>query len=493
MKAVVIGAGFGGLAVALRLQAQGIQTTLIDKRDKPGGRAYAYEIGDYKFDGGPTVVTAPQMFEELFALCGEKIEDHVKLVPLDPFYRIYFHDKTYFDYSGDANKQRQEISKFEPKDISGYEKFMVHTKEIYQKGLVELGEQAFLSVWDMLKVAPDLLKLGAVRSVYSFVAKYFSNEKLRRVFSFHPLLIGGSPFRAPAIYTLIHTLEKDFGVHYAMGGTKSLVLALEKLFRKKGGVTLLNSEVGFIDVQDKRAKKVILKSGECFEADIVVSNGDMAHTYRNLISQEALGAIGKKTLDMYKQSMSVVVIYFGVAKKYPELKHHNIILTERYRELIEDIFENKILPDDFSIYLHVPTKTDSSLAPEGHEACYALVPVPNLDGDIKWDRIGPAFENRVLKFLDQNYMPGLIENLTVRHSINPIHFKTDLLSEKGNAFGVEPVLRQSAFFRPHNRSTIVKNLYLVGANTQPGAGMPGVLLSAKITAQLIAKDFPKNI
>ncbi|MCC6278142.1 MAG: phytoene desaturase [Oligoflexia bacterium] len=490
MKAVVIGSGFGGLAAAVRLQARGIQTTILEKLDAPGGRAYVYKKDGFTFDCGPTVVTAPYIFEDIFKAANRKLSDYVNLVSLDPFYRIYFHDGTHFDYTGNSERQEREIARHAPQDVEGYRQFMAGSKKIFEKGLIELGDQPFLKLWDMIRVAPDLLKLDAIRSVYSYASKFFTNEKLRRVFSFHPLLVGGSPFRAPAIYALIHSLEKEYGVHYAMGGTGKLVEALVKLFEELGGTLRCQSDVVSIDTQGKRAKSVRLATGEVLDCDLVVSNADLFTTYEKLIDSKSKKFYSQSRLQNFNWSMSLVVIYFGVSKKFPDLKHHSIILTERYKELIGDIFNRKTLADDFSLYVHLPSVTDPSVAPEGHEAGYVLAPVPHLsEGGVNWEVVGPQFEDRVLRYLDQNLMPGLMQNLVVRHSINPNYFRDTLGSHLGNAFGIEPTLLQSAYFRPHNRSQDIHNLYLVGASTQPGAGMPGVLLSAQITDKLIARDF----
>lgn len=487
-KAVVIGSGFGGLSVALRLQRQGYETTILEKRDKPGGRAYVIQEDGYTFDCGPTIITAPYLIDELFELYGKKTDDYVEIVPIDPYYRVYFEDGDFFHYNGDLENQLSEVRKFNSSDVEGYKKFVEHTEKILQKGYIELGTVPFESLWDMLKITPDLISLDVVKNMYQYAAKFFDNEELRQVFSFHSLLIGGNPFNVSAIYALIPALERRWGVHFAMGGTGAIVAALSKLFEEEGGRIELNQEVASINIEKRRAKSVSTRNGDTFDADLVVSNADFANTYMQLIDESHRSKYTDRKVKNYRYSMSSVILFFGFKRNVEmDLVHHNIILTKRYRELLRDIFDTKILAPDFSQYLHIPTLTDPTLAPEGHHAAYTLIPVPNLSGSIDWNSAAEPFTNTVLDYLDERYMPGLRENLTYLKTFTPLDFESELNSYLGTGWGVEPRLTQSATFRPHNRSEDIDNLYLVGASTHPGAGIPGVISTAKVTADLIAK------
>lgn len=486
---IVIGTGFGGLGAASRLLSQGHNVTLFEKRDKPGGRAYVYEINGFKFDGGPTVITAPFMFDDIFEAAAKKREDYIEFVPCNPFYRIFDHKGREFDYNDNHEFTLEEIRKRNPKDAEGYEKFIKTTKAIFDKGFVELADKPFLKFTDMLKVAPDLIKLQSYKTVYSYVSQFIENDFLRRCFSFHPLLVGGNPFDTTSIYAMIHYLEREWGVHYAMGGTGAIVEALCKLIEEQGGNIHLNSEIEEILVEDGKASGVRLKNGNIHMADAVVSNADVAFTYKNLINPKHRKKYTDRKIERTKYSMSLFVIYFGTKKRYRDsgLAHHNIILGERYKGLLEDIFHKKELADDFSLYLHMPTITDPSMAPEGHEAFYVLSPVPHLDSGTDWTEMTPKYRNAIMNFLEENYLPDLQENIVAEHIIDPLHFQNTLNSYKGSAFSVEPILTQSAWFRPHNKSEDVDELYFVGAGTHPGAGLPGVLSSAKIAENLIGK------
>ncbi|NGP88417.1 phytoene desaturase [Fodinibius halophilus] len=486
-KIIVIGSGFGGLATASRLLSQGYEVELFEKRDKPGGRAYVYEIDGFKFDGGPTVITAPFLFDEIFEAAGKKREDYFKLVPCDPFYRIFNAEGEKFDYNGDHEFVLIEIEKWNPDDKKGYTKFLKSTKAIFNKGFVELADQPFLSLWDMIKVIPDLIKLQSHKTVYQYISKYIENDFLRKVFSFHPLLVGGNPFDTTSIYAMIHYLEREWGVHYAMGGTGAIVEALAQLIREQGGTIHLNAEVDKITVEKGTATGIQLKDGTIHKADQVVSNADVAFTYRHMVDEKDRSTYSNRKIERMKYSMSLFVIYFGTKRRYldSELEHHNIILGERYRELLSDIFHDKKLAEDFSLYLHMPTKTDPSLAPEGCEGFYVLSPVPHLDSGTDWKTKAKPYRDAIISFLEENYLPNLEENIVVEHHIDPLHFKQTLNSYKGSAFSVEPILTQSAWFRPHNKSEDIDDLFFVGAGTHPGAGLPGVLSSAKIAEQLI--------
>ncbi|MFH5833557.1 phytoene desaturase [Halalkalibaculum sp. DA3122] len=486
-KIIVIGSGFGGLATASRLLSRGHEVELFEKRDKIGGRAYVYQLNGFTFDGGPTVITAPFLFDEIFEAAGKRREDYIEFVPCDPFYRIFNHEGRKFDYNGDHAFVLSEIEKWNPGDKQGYTEFLNSTKAIFNKGFTELADQPFHNIWEMVKVIPDLLKLESYKTVYRYVSQYIENEFLRRVFSFHPLLVGGNPFDTTSIYAMIHYLEREWGVHYATGGTGSIVNGLGRLIEEQGGTIHLNAEVDEILVEEGRARGVRLAGGEVHQADQVVSNADVAYTYRHMLPESVRSTYTNQKIDKMRYSMSLFVIYFGTDRRYLDsgLAHHNIILGERYRGLLEDIFHHHKLADDFSLYLHMPTKTDPSLAPEGCEAFYVLSPVPNLGSNTDWEEKAPEYRDAIMDFLEENYLPDLQEHIIAEHYIDPIHFKKTLNSYRGSAFSVEPILTQSAWFRPHNKSEDVEDLFFVGAGTHPGAGLPGVLSSAKIAEKLI--------
>jgi phytoene desaturase len=486
MKIVVIGSGFGGLSAAIRLQAQGHDVTIVEKRDKLGGRAYVYERDGYKFDGGPTIITAPWLLDELFEIAGKKTSDYVNLVKIDPFYNIRWEDGTVFHYNDDKTVLREQIRKIAPEEVSSYDKFAGELDEIYRVGF-DLIDKPFNTIWSMIKVVPQMIKLRSDRSVYKFASRFFKNEKLREAFSFHPLLIGGNPFTSTSIYSMIHELEQKYGVWFAMGGTGALVSAFGRLFTDIGGKVLIEREVEEILIENGEAFGVRLKDGEVIEADSVVSNADVAFTYLNLIKPEHRRKYTDKKVRGMSYSMSLFVIYFGTNKKYDDIAHHEIILGPRYRELLEDIFDRKILADDFSLYLHRPTATDQSLAPEGCDCWYVLSPVPHLGGDIDWNTAAEPYKQRIFEYLEKHYMPDLRKHITTELHIDPLHFESTLNSHLGSAFSVEPTLFQSAYLRPHNVSEDIGNLYFVGAGTHPGAGLPGVISSGKIIGNMIGK------
>lgn len=483
--AVVIGSGFGGLAAAIRLGARGYRVSVLERLAEPGGRARVHRQDGFTFDAGPTIVTAPFLFEELWRLCGRSMAEDVALVPMLPFYRIRFEDGASFDYSGDPEAMRAEVARFSPEDVAGYERFMARSAEICRVGFEELGHVPFGSVRDMLRIAPDLLRLGGHRSVYDVVARYIRDERLRTIFSFHPLLIGGSPFRASAIYCLIAHLERRWGVHFAMGGTGRLVDGLVGLIRGQGGSLRCGADVAEIVVEAGTATGVRLAGGEVIPADIVVSNADSAFTYDRLVPKEARRRWTTRRLRASSSSMGLFVWYFGTRRKYPGLAHHTILMGPRYRGLIDDIFRRKKLAEDFSLYLHRPTATDPLLAPPGCDAFYVLSPVPNLDGGQDWARLAEPYRQAIEQALEASVLPGLREAVVTSRVTTPQDFADDFLSFRGSGFGLEPVLTQSAWFRPHNASEDVANLYLVGGGTHPGAGLPGVLSSARVLDKVV--------
>ena len=486
MRIIVIGSGFGGLSAAIRLRAQGHEVTVVEQRDKPGGRAYVYQQDGFTFDGGPTIITAPWLFDELFAEAGKKVADYVQIVPIDPFYQIRFEDGTVFRYNGDTTAIIEQIRKLNPDDVRGYRAFLKQSERVFGAGM-SLIDKPFTTLMDMVKVLPDLIRLRADRSVAGLTNRHIRDERLRQVFSFHPLLIGGNPFETTSIYTLIHHLEKTWGVWFAMGGTGKLVEAFVRCLEDIGGELRLSTTVDQIMVDERtgKANGVRLTSGEVLPADAVVSNGDVAFTYKHLIAPKWRKKNTDARIDGLDYSMSLMVIYFGTNKQYEDIAHHEIIMGPRYKGLLDEVFGSKTLAKDFSLYLHRPTATDPSLAPPGCDAWYVLSPVPHLGGPTDWRVTSQAYRDRIMQYLEDRYLPGLSKHLVTEHRIDPLHFRDTLSSHLGSAFSVQPTLLQSAWFRPHNKSEDIPNLYFAGAGTHPGAGLPGVISSGKIVADLI--------
>ncbi len=485
--AAVIGSGFGGIAAAIRLQARGYQVSLLEMRDQPGGRAYVYRQDGFTFDAGPTIVTAPFLIDELFALGGRRTEDYVRLVPCHPFYRIVFHDGRTFDYTGDETEMIEQIKRFNPDDVAGYLRYVERSRAIYDRAFTDLADQPFTRFWDMAKIAPDLARLRSDKSVYQLVSGFIKDPYLRQVFSFHPLLIGGNPFQSSSIYSMIHYLERRWGVHFAMGGTGAIVDGLLRLFAEMGGTLHLNARVTEITTDERGAATgVRVADGQHFPARVVVSNGDVANTYRRMLPASRRRKWTDKRLERMRYSMGLFVVYFGTDRTYPHLAHHTIILTQRYRELLHDIFNRKHLAEDFSLYLHAPTRTDPSLAPPGGECFYVLAPVPNLLGKTDWEQVKERYADTILASLEQPELcPDLRKHIVTQRILTPLDFETELDAFRGSAFQFEPILTQSAWFRPHNVSEDVPGLYFAGAGTHPGAGLPGVLSSAKLLDRVI--------
>jgi phytoene desaturase len=484
LPALVVGSGFGGLAAAIRLQARGYETTILEMRDKPGGRAYVFEDKGFTYDAGPTIITAPFLIDELFALAGKRTEDYVRIVPVTPFYRIIFHDGQVFDYTGDEAQIIEQIRKFDADDVPGYLKFVAQSQAIFDRAFLDLADQPFSSFTDMLRVAPDLIRLRSHESVFQLVSRYVKHPLLRQVFSFHPLLVGGNPFQSSSIYAMIHYLERKWGVHFAMGGTGALVEGLLRLFTEMGGKLRLNTRVEEVLIEDGTAVGLRLDTGEQLPASIIVSNADVANFYKKAVPAKARKKWTDRRLDGMRYSMSLFLIYFGTDRTYPDLAHHSIVLTERYKELLEDIFQRKILADDFSLYLHAPTRTDPSLAPPGCECFYVLSPVPNLGGNVDWNGVKEVYAEAILESLEK-ICPDLRRHIVSKLIWTPLDFEEQLDAHLGSAFQFEPILTQSAWFRPHNVSEDVKNFYLVGAGTHPGAGLPGVISSAKVLERVL--------
>jgi phytoene desaturase len=478
-RAIVIGAGFGGLAAAIRLACRGWRVQVLEKLDAPGGRASVHREAGFTFDMGPTLVTVPHLFEELWTLAGRRLADDVTLKPLDPFYRIRFDDGTHFDYNGDPAHMRAEVARFNPADLPGYERFMAEAEGCYRIGFEELGATAFDSVRDLVAAVPALVRMRSWRTMRQLVNTHLRDPKLRIVFSFHPLLIGGNPASVTCTYSLINQLERRFGVHWAMGGTGQLVSGLVALLAQLGVTVRCNAEVERVVVERGRARGVVLKGGERIDADIVVSNADTAWTYKHLVAPEHRRVWTDRKLERARYSMSLFVWYFGTTRQWPEVPHHTIALGPRYEPLLRDIFKRHHLAEDFSLYLHRPTASDASMAPPGCDTFYALAPVPHLDAAVDWTTHAAAYRQAIARRLESTLLPGLSDHVAVSRLMTPLDFRDRLLSHKGAAFGLEPLLTQSAWFRPHNRSEDVPGLYMVGAGTHPGAGVPGVLMSAK--------------
>jgi phytoene desaturase len=484
-RAVVIGSGFGGLAAAIRLSVRGYQVTVVEKLDAPGGRAYVYRQDGFSFDAGPTIITAPFLLEELWSMCGRRLEDHVDLRPMDPFFRIRFDDGSTFDYSGDQEQVKRELARYNPDDVAGYERYLEASEKRYKVGFEELGHRSFGSLGMMLKALPDLIRLRSDRSVYKLVSRHIRDPKLRMVLSFHPLLIGGNPFSVTSVYSLISYLEQRWGVYSAIGGTGAVIDGMVDLIESQGAELRCNSEVEQILVEQGRARGVRLTDGTTLEADVVVSNADSAWTYRHLVPAAARKRWTNRRIERSKFSNGLFVWYFGTRRQYHDVPHHSILLGPRYEELLEDIFKHQVMTDDFSLYLHRPTATDPSVAPAGCDAFYALVPVPHLGAGVDWNLRAESFRQSVQERLEQTVLPGLGEAVVTSRVMTPLDFQNRLLSFKGAGFSFEPRITQSAWFRPHNRSEDVEGLYLVGAGTHPGAGVPGVLSSARVLDEVV--------
>lgn len=484
-SAIVIGAGFGGLALAVRLQSAGISTTIVEKRDVAGGRAYVWRKEGYTFDAGPTVITDPACLEELWALSGSEMASDVDLVPITPFYRLLWEDGTSFDYSNDDEALDRAIAGLDPGDVEGYAKFLSYSRGVYEDGYLKLGAVPFLTATSMAKAAPALIRHKAWSSVYATVSRFVRNEKLRQALSFHTLLVGGNPMRTSSIYALIHALEKSGGVWFAKGGTNRLVSALLGLFERLGGQVILGDGVSSIEHQERTVTGVVTESGRRLAADMIATNGDLVHSY-GLIKKSRFARARETSLRRKRFSPSLFVVHFGLRGSYPDIAHHSILFSERYGPLLSDIYDHGRLPADPSLYLHHPSATDAGMAPPGRSAFYALAPVPHLGkGDVDWGVEGPRYREVVLDRIQQLLIPELRDRLDVVFHYTPEDFRSDLGAHLGSAFSLEPVLTQSAWFRAHNRDDHFENLFFVGAGTHPGAGIPGVVGSAKATAGLM--------
>ena len=484
-KIIIVGSGFGGLASALRLRAKGFEVTLVEKHSDLGGRARVFKKGSFTYDGGPTVITAPYLFEELFSLFNKKISNYVEIVPLDLWYRFVFSNGQTFDYSGDEKSMEREVKKFSDIDFRGYKDLVNFTEKIFNKGFTDLSDKPFNNLIFMLKQIPSLLSLKSYKSVYKLVSNYITNEKLRRVFSMHPLLVGGNPFTTTSIYTLILFLEKKWGIHYSMGGTGNVVKALEKLMGEENIKIIKDAEVTEIISKNNKVNGVKLNNSEIIKCDYIVCNSDPPNVYQNLIkSKKNYNFLFKQKMKRMDYSMGLFVYYFGSTKQYKDVAHHTIYFGNSYEKHLDKIFEKKILSEDISYYLHRPSATDPNMAPSGQDAFYVLVPVPNNLSNINWSNEGEKFKNLILEKMDSSVLPGIKKNVVSDFYLTPDYFEKDLATLHGSGFSIQPKFSQSAYFRFHNQSEVFKNLYFVGAGTHPGAGMPGVLSSAKVLDKL---------
>ncbi|MDZ7789294.1 MAG: phytoene desaturase family protein [Xanthomonadales bacterium] len=485
--AVVVGAGLGGMAAALRARAKGYEVTVVDRCPRAGGRAQVFERDGFRHDAGPTVLTAPHLFDELFELFGRNRQDYVEFVPVDPWYRFSFADGTCFDYGEDLDDTLAQIERFNPADRSGYLALLEHSRRLYEIGYEQLGSVSFHRFATMVRQIPALARLRADRSVWQLVCRHLEDPRLRRAFSIQPLLVGGNPFDTTSIYSLIHFLERRWGVWFARGGTGALVDALCRLMREVGIEIELGRTVERIETKDKAVKAVHTECGQRYEADVVIANTDPAHLYGRLLPAGDVRTPARIKQRSARYSMGLFVLYFGTTRRYDDVAHHTIVLGDRYRSLLDDIFRRGVLSDDFSLYLHRPTATDNSFAPPGCDSFYVLCPVPNLASSVDWALDGPRLKQRIVSALEKRLMPGLSEAMTADFFMTPQDFASDYLSEYGAGFSISPLFRQSAWFRFHNRAEGPRGLFLVGAGTHPGAGLPGVVTSAKVVERLLPK------
>ncbi len=486
MDSIIIGSGFGGIAAALRLKAKGHNVTLIEKHNDLGGRARVFKRNGFIYDGGPTVITAPYLINELFELFNKDSKDYIKLQPLKTWYQFVFEDKSRFNYSGNETEMKNQINKINTDDVEGYSKLVNFTKKIFDKGFTELSDVPFDKPFVMMQQLPALLKLKSYKSVYSLVSSFIKNEKLRRMLSMHPLLVGGNPFTTTSIYGLILYLEKKWGIHYSMGGTGKIISGLEKLMKEVGIEIIKGHEVKKIMLDHKKIIGVTLDNKENINANYIICNADPPAVYDNLLNLNKNNPFlfnWKKNRMEY--SMGLFVYYFGTKKIYNDVEHHTIKFGNKYKEHLEDIFDNKKLNNDISYYLHRPSATDKSMAPEGHDCFYVLVPVPNNQSNIDWKVEGEKMKNLVIEKMENDLMPNLKENIVEDFYLTPDYFENDLNTKYGSGFSIQPKFTQSAYFRFHNKSEIYDGLYFVGAGTHPGAGVPGVLSSAKVLDKII--------
>ena len=489
-KAIVIGAGFGGLAAAMRLGAKGYEVTVIDRLDAPGGRGTAHRQGGYRFDLGPTIVTAPDVFRDLWTACGRRFEDDVDLRALDPFYSIVFDDGSRFTAHAEREKLMAEAARLSPSDASGAHQLLEDAARRYVVGFEGLGRRPMHQFSELLKVLPAFAKLRADRSIHAHAARRVRDPRLQMAFSFHPLFIGGDPTAVTSMYALVSHLEGEYGVHYAMGGAGALAEAMARVVEAQGGALRYNEDVDEILAEGGRAVGVRLASGEILRSGVVVSNADAGFTYDHLLRGLKKRRWTPAKLSRQRWSMGLFVWYFGTQGTrdlWPEVGHHTILSGPRYTGLTRDIFRRGVLAEDMSLYLHRPSVTDPTASPEGCDAFYALSPVPHLGhaAPVDWAVEEDRYLAKVQQRLEETLLPGLSAHIAESHVMTPVDFKDRYLSPYGAGFSLEPRILQSAWFRPHNRSEELEGLYLVGAGTHPGAGLPGVVCSAEVVDQLI--------
>ena len=485
MKSIVIGSGFGGIAAALRLRAKNHDVTLIEKQKDLGGRARVFKKNGFTFDGGPTVITAPYLINELFELFNKNAKEYIEIIPLKTWYRFIFEDGMKFDYSGNEDEMKMQIEKVNKEDVKGYENLVKFTKKIFDKGFLELSDVPFDKPLFMMKQLPALINLKSYKSVYSLVSSYIKNEKLRRLLSMHPLLVGGNPFTTTSIYGLILYLEKKWGIHYSMGGTGNIIKGLERLMIEEKIKILKDSEVTSINLNQNKIKSVTINNQKEFDADNVICNADPPAVYEKMLINKKKNNFfnwKKKRMDY---SMGLFVYYFGTKKVYEDVEHHTIKFGNKYKEHLQDIFDKKKLNEDISYYLHRPSATDKSMAPKGHDCFYVLVPVPNNQSGIDWSIEGDKIKNLVIDKMEKSLLPNLRENIVEDFYLTPDYFEKELNTKYGSGFSIQPKFSQSAYFRFHNKSEVCDGLYFVGAGTHPGAGVPGVLSSAKVLDKIL--------
>ena len=485
MKSIVIGSGFGGIAAALRLKAKNHNVTLIEKLPDLGGRARTFKKNGFIFDGGPTVITAPYLIEELFQLFNKKPENYIKLTPLKIWYRFIYEDGSQFDYSGNEEEMRKQIKEINEEDVKGYEELVKFTKKIFDKGFTELADVPFDKPLMMMKQLPALLKLRSYKSVYSLVSQYIKNEKLRRMLSMHPLLVGGNPFTTTSIYGLILYLEKKWGIHYSMGGTGNIIKGLEKLMIEEGIEIIKGQEVKNIISKNNKIEGVKLQNQKKINANNVICNADPPAVYEKLLNYPKTNSLFEWKQKRMQYSMGLFVYYFGTKKKYPNVEHHTIKFGDKYEEHLNDIFDKKKLNNDISYYLHRPSATDKTMAPDGNDCFYVLVPVPNNQSKINWKIEGDKMKDLVIDKMEKALLPNLRENIVEDFYLTPDYFERELNTKFGSGFSIQPKFTQSAYFRFHDKSYVCDGLYFVGAGTHPGAGVPGVLSSAKVLDKII--------
>ena len=482
---IVIGSGFGGIAAALRAKSKGYDVTLVEKHADLGGRARVFKRNKFIYDGGPTVITAPYLIYELFDLFGKDYKKYIEIKPLPIWYRFVFEDNTHFDYSDNEERMQKQIEQINKDDYVGYKKLLKFTEKIFEKGFTELSQVPFNNPLFMLKQLPSLLKLKSYKSLFSLVSSFIKDEKLRRVFSMHPLLVGGNPFTTTSIYGLILYLEKKWGIHYSMGGTGKIIEALEKLMNEVNIKIIKNNEVIKILNEGKNIKGVKLKNNQVIKTQNIICNADPPFVYEKLFEKKETNIFFNIKKSRMDYSMGLFVMYFGTKKKYESIQHHTIKFGKKYKEHLEDIFENKKLKQDISYYLHRPSATDSSMCPDNHDCFYVLVPVPNNSSSINWSTEGEKMRDLIVNKMEKDLMPELRKNIVEDFYLTPDYFEKELNTKYGSGFSIQPKFSQSAYFRYHNQSEIYKNLYFVGAGTHPGAGVPGVLSSAKVLDKIL--------